>query len=99
MLMQIFADVTQKSIRVTGVGQGAARGSAIYAAVAGGVWASLTEAAQALKVSDACTYRPISENVRIYDRLYAEYRRLFEDFGRGKNPVLETLSNLRKQQI
>ena len=98
MTMRIFADITKKSIRVAGVEQGAARGSAIYAAVAGGVWGSIPEAARALRVPDACVYHPDPAQSRVYDRLYAEYCRLFDAFGRGENPVLETLSALRKVQ-
>ena len=38
---------------------------------------------------------PIEQNRRVYDRLYGEYVRLHDLFGRGGDPVLKTLKQLR----
>lgn len=97
MLMQIFADVTGKPIRVGGAAQAAARGSAIYAAVVGGVYASLPEAIRALRVPDIGVYRPRPAETRVYNALYAEYRRLSVCLAEGENRVLEKLSAMRKR--
>jgi L-ribulokinase len=42
-------------------------------------------------------YRPQAENVRIYDRLFAEYRSLHDYFGRGNNDVMKRLKEIRKE--
>jgi L-ribulokinase len=43
------------------------------------------------------TYYPIPENVRIYDALYAEYRKLHDWFGRGGNDVMKRLKSIRTE--
>ena len=42
-------------------------------------------------------YRPIPENQKTYDRLYAEYLRLHDYFGRGENNVMKTLKQIRDE--
>jgi L-ribulokinase len=40
-------------------------------------------------------YQPIPENQKTYDRLYTEYLRLHDYFGRGENNVMKTLKQIR----
>lgn len=94
MMMQIYADVCNREILVMDSDQAPAVGSAIYAAVAGGLYPTAVEAAQALAVKDAVVYRPIPENVAAYEQLYAEYCRLYDYFGKGENPVMKRLRHL-----
>ncbi len=89
LLMQIYADVLGREIRVAGTNQAGALGSAIYAAVAAGKYASLEDAAHALSRPDRCTYRPIGENVRAYARLFEKYRLLHDLFGREYKDALQ----------
>ncbi len=91
MLMQIYADVTNREIDVVDTEQGAAHGSAIYAAVAAGLYPSIVEASDRLSVKQTVTYRPIPENVAAYEKLYADYCRLYDYFGRGENDVMKRL--------
>ena len=42
-------------------------------------------------------YQPIPENQKTYDRLYAEYLRLHDYFGRGENNVMRTLKQIRDE--
>jgi L-ribulokinase len=44
-------------------------------------------------------YRPIPENQPIYDRLYAEYVRLHDYFGRGENDVMKVLKRIKSEVI
>ena len=100
MLMQIYADVLNMEIKIAGAEQGPALGSAIFAAVAAGsekggyddVFAAAREMGQ---VKDL-VYRPIAENARVYDRLFAEYRVLHDYFGRGANDVMKRLKEIKK---
>ena len=89
--MQIYADVTGKEIRIAGSTQAGALGSAIYAAVAAGVYPDVKTAAERMGKEDKCVYRPIEENREAYGKLYEEYRARHDYFGRGVNGVMERL--------
>lgn len=94
MLVQIYADVLGRPITVSDATMSAARGSAMYAAFAGGAYTDIHEAVKALAVTTGKTYEPIEENVKRYHILYAEYQRLHDYFGRGENDVMHKLSAL-----
>ena len=91
MLMQIFADVTGRSISVSGTTQAAALGSAIRAAVAGGIYDSMSDAIKVMSAGMIKTYHPIPENVEAYGKLYEEYKILHDYFGRGGNDVMKRI--------
>lgn len=44
------------------------------------------------------TYKPIAENVKVYDRLYAEFKILHDYFGRGANDVMKRLKKIKAEQ-
>ena len=94
MLMQIYADVTGRSLSIVGSDQGPALGSAIHAAVAGGAYADITEAAERMGRIRRSVYMPNSDHQRIYDVLYREYVGLHDYFGRGVNDVMKRLKGL-----
>ncbi len=85
MMMQILADVTGCEVGIAGSTQAGARGSAIYAAVAGGLYSDLAAAVKALAVPEIRTYTPNPEHGRIYDALYTEYMTLYRYFGKENN--------------
>lgn len=91
MLMQIYADVLGKEISVAGSGQACALGSAIYAAVAAGIYPTVEEAARKMAKPPTQIYTPNEEHRKAYNRLYAEYCTLHDYFGRGQNRVMERL--------
>lgn len=43
------------------------------------------------------TYRPKPQHVDVYNRLYEEYRTLYDYFGRGANDVMKRLRDLRRE--
>lgn len=99
LMMQIYSDVTNMPIRISASAQTPALGSAMFGAVAAGSDAggfdSITDAAKVMgRVMDK-VYRPIAENVNIYDKLYAEYKILHDYFGRGSNDVMKRLKNIK----
>lgn len=98
MMMQIYADVTGREIRIAGSSQAGALGSAIYAAVAGGLFPSLTEAVSRLSVKELCSYRPNPKHHGAYNRLYREYQTLHDYFGRGGNDVMKRLLKRNPEQ-
>ncbi len=103
LLMQIYADVTGREIRVGATPQAGAFGSAMFAAVAAGKAAggydSIFEAAQRMARLKEVVYRPDPIRHEIYDRLYAEYRILHDYFGRGANDVMKRLKALQKEVL
>ena len=93
-LMQIYADVLNKPIVVGDSAQSGARGSAIYAAVAAGKFATIQEAARFYARPNKGSYTPIPENVALYEKLYQEYKLLHDYFGRGGNAVMDRLYDI-----
>ena len=91
MMMQIYADVTGKEIRIAASRQAGALGSAIYAAVAAGVYQTIAEAVAHMTRPYQKAYTPNPENQARYEKLYAEYVTLHDYFGRGGNAVMERL--------
>jgi L-ribulokinase len=101
LLMQIYADVTGREIKLTGTAQAGAFGSAMFAAVAAGKAAggydSIVEAAEKMAWLQDVVYTPNRENQTIYDRLFQEYQILHDYFGRGANDVMKRLKALKAE--
>jgi L-ribulokinase len=99
LLMQIYADVSGREIRVAASQQAGALGSAMFGAVAAGRAAggydSIFEAAKQMARLKDEVYTPIAEHKVVYDEIYAEYVRLHDYFGRGANDVMKRLKALK----
>jgi len=102
MLMQIYADVLKRPLRTVRSDQANALGSAIFAAVAAGEdrggYRSVADAAHAMGGTENNAFWPIQTNSERYDRLYAEYQKLHDWFGRGGNDVMHRLKKIRQKQ-
>jgi len=102
LLMQIYADVLKRSLRIVKSREATALGSAIMGAVAAGAerggYASIREAALAMGGTEDTAYLPNQENSGVYDELYQEYLRLHDWFGRGGSDVMKRLKALRQKQ-
>ena len=100
LLMQIYADVTGQEIAVAGNEQASAAGAAMLGATAagraGGGHQTLADAAAHMAPPPARVYCPVEAHREPYDTLYAEYRRLYDYFGRGENEVMKVLRRLRR---
>ncbi|MBO5878961.1 MAG: ribulokinase [Clostridia bacterium] len=84
LMMQIYADVLGKDIKIASTALSGALGSAIYAAAAAGAHSSINDAVAAMSVTSQKTVSPIEENVKKYDALYKKYRELHDYFGEIK---------------
>ena len=91
LLMQIYADVLDREICLCQSSQAGALGSAIYAAVASGVYPDVQTAAAAMGAPVVKSYTPIRSNHKSYAKLYADYVQLHDYFGRGGNDVMKRL--------
>jgi L-ribulokinase len=94
-VMQIYADVTRTPLSVTESEQAPALGSAIHAAVAAGAYPDVPAAAAVMGRCSRDVYRPDAARADVYDRLFAEYVRLHDYFGRGENEVMYRLRDIR----
>ena len=103
LLMQIYSDVSGRPIKIAGTHQGGAKGSALFAAVAAGAAAggydSIEDAARAMGGLRDESYTPNPAAKAIYDRLFAEYVKLHDYFGRGENDVMKRLKALKADVI
>jgi len=101
LLMQIYADVTEREIKIAASSQTSALGSAMFGAVAAGSRAGgyddIVEAARHMAHLKSESFRPIPDHLKIYESLYEEYRKLHDYFGRGKNEIMKYLKTLRKE--
>ena len=99
MTMQIYADVINRPIKIANSLNSSALGSAIFGAVAAGKasggYDDIYEAARKMGKVKEKVYIPISENVIIYNKLYAEYSTLHDYFGKGENDVMKRLKRFR----
>jgi L-ribulokinase len=81
VVMQIYADVTGRPMKVSRSAQTCALGSAIAGAVVGGVYRNV-EAAQARMTGlKARIFRPETARHKVYRELYPLYRQLHDAFG------------------
>ncbi|MDZ4858404.1 MAG: ribulokinase [Candidatus Hydrogenedentes bacterium] len=102
LLMQIFADVTNREIRISASDQTVALGSAMWGAVAAGVenggYKNITEAAKTMARLRDTVYRPKKEAHAAYEKLYAIYLRLHDLFGRkGGDSAMKELKAMRHE--
>lgn len=97
LLMQIYADVLDRSLSVIGSEQGPALGSAIHAAVAAGAYPDVPAASAVMGRVHRDAYQPIPQNANSYRELFAEYTLLHDYFGRGGNDVMRRLRSRQRQ--
>jgi len=100
LLMQIYADVTNREIKVADSRQTPALGAAMFGAVAAGSanggYDSIVEAAARMARVKEETFKPIAENVAVYEQLFQEYCKLHDYFGRGENNVMKRLKSIKE---
>ena len=98
-LMQIYADVLRRPIRVSASRQAAALGSALYGAVAAGPerggFADIRSAVQRVPREAGTVYEPDRSREAAYNRLFACYSQLHDWFGRGGHDIMKQLKALR----
>ena len=70
---------------------------AVAAGASSGGYDSIFEAAQQMAALKEERYHPIPEHQAVYDRLFAEYLRLHDYFGRGENNVMKSLKKIKAE--
>jgi len=81
LLMQIYADVMGREMKISRSAQSCALGSAIAAAVVAGAYDNFADAQAALCGVKETVYKPVPENHKTYQKLYRLYMNLHDAFG------------------
>jgi len=95
LVMQIFANVTNRTIHLPRSLQASGLGAAMHGAVAAGAYKTIADAAAAMTGLQPRAYTPEPAAHAIYEKLYAEYLTLHDYFGRGANDVMQRLKALK----
>jgi L-ribulokinase len=101
-LMQCYADIIGKPMKVSQSEQTCALGAAIFGAAAAGA-GTLADLQTKVTAVREKVYHPIPENQSVYAELYALYRTLHDAFGTAEwsgkiNHVMKQLLDIRARQ-
>jgi L-ribulokinase len=80
-VMQVYADVCNRPMKISRSAQTCALGAAIFGAVAAGAHPSVEAAQEKMTGVKETIYKPKAEYAAIYERLYPIYRKLHDAFG------------------
>ncbi len=81
VVMQIYADVTGRPMKVSRSAQTCALGAAVAAAVASGVYPNFAVAQKKMTGLKSHVFTPNAKAHAVYEKLYALYRQLHDAFG------------------
>jgi L-ribulokinase len=99
VIMQIYADVTRRSLHLIDSEQGPALGSAMHAAVAAAAYPDIYAAAATMGKVRRDVYAPDESRAGAYDALYEHYSTLHDHFGRGGDDVMHALRRIRPREV
>jgi L-ribulokinase len=97
LAMQLIADTSGLTVHVPSWREIPARGSALFGAVAAGVYDDIDAAIAATRPSSSRTYTPEPAAKEVYDRVYDIYRTLYETLGRSEVQLLHGLKKIRAE--
>ncbi len=80
-VMQIYADVCNRPMKISRSAQTCALGAAIFGAVAGGAYSSVQAAQEKMTGVKKQAYHPDAGRAAVYAELYKRYRELHDAFG------------------
>lgn len=99
LLMQIYADVINREIKIPDSSQTTALGAAMYASVAAGGekggYDTIFEAAEKMAKVKEEVFTPIPENVQLYEELYQYYLDVHDYFGKENSSVMHGLKRMK----
>lgn len=99
MMMQIYADVCGREIRISASNQTVAFGSAMFGAVVAGAenggYDTIFDAIDVMPKLKDKVYRPNPEAQAVYNEIFREYQILHDYFGRGENDVMKRLKQIK----
>ena len=96
VLMQMYADVLGISIQVSAYKHTSALASAVFAAVAAGVYENHKQAVEKMVPPPSKTYTPDSANTAKYQVLFEKYKALHDYFGGEGKALMKGLRHLHE---
>jgi L-ribulokinase len=81
LVMQIYADICNRPMRISRSAQTCALGSAIFGSVVGGAHATVADAQAAMTGVKEHVFEPNPQAAETYARLYKLYRQIHDAFG------------------
>lgn len=101
-VMQIFSDVLGMEIKISASNQTSALGASMYGAVAAGTqrggYDNIFEAAKKMSRIRPESYKPDMKNHKIYTRIFEEYKKLHDLFGRSGLEVMKVLKTIKNNE-
>jgi L-ribulokinase len=97
MVMQIYADVCNRPMKISRSSQTCALGSAMFGAVVGGAYKTIDQATRKMTGTKSTVYRPKKAAARVYAELYKLYHDLHDAF--GTDDFSGRLSHVMKELI
>ena len=97
LLMQILSDVINLPVRRSRNVPAPAVGACMLSAVAAGAYDTIYDAMAHMHCLEDEVIYPNSAQAETYETLYREYLLLHDTFGRGVNPVMNTLRDITKK--
>ncbi|HCD31665.1 MAG TPA: ribulokinase, partial [Phycisphaerales bacterium] len=101
MVMQIYADICNRPMKISSSSQTCALGAAIFGAVVGGAYRTTNAAQKKMTSVKPKVFKPIKKNVAVYAKLYKLYMQLHDAFGGvpAKTGKPQDISNVMKDLI
>jgi L-ribulokinase len=96
-VMQIYADVCNRPMKISRSAQTCALGAAIFGAVAAGVYADVQQAEKKMTGVKKQVFRPANARAAVYAELYPLYKELHDAF--GQSGQRDTLNRVMKDLI
>lgn len=100
MLVQVYADILNRDVSVSGTSQASGLGAAILGISAAGEsvtgYKDIYEIIEKIGKRSEKIWHPRKEQVDAYNSLYEEYKTLCDYFGKGANDVMKRLHEMRK---
>ena len=99
LVMQIYADVCNRPMKISASGQTCALGAAIFGAVVGGAHPDTASAQRAMTGVRRTVFRPDPRNAKVYGELYTLYTQLHDGFGGVDRDNPSAMGNVMKDLI
>ncbi len=97
LTMQLIADTSGMTVSVPSWREIAARGAALFGAVAAGVYEDIGAAIAATRPESSRTFTPEPAAKAVYDKVYGIYRTLYDTLGRSDVELLHGLKKIRAE--
>lgn len=95
LVLQIYADVCNRPMKVSRSSQTCALGAAVFGSVVGGFHPDVASAQRAMTGTKSTVYSPDPKRAETYGRLYAVYCELHDSFG-SKDSAMKKLLEIQR---